>query len=248
MKKAILNILFFLFVSAFSAVSQNIKREIFTCKEGIKDAIIYASNGEYLLISYGLISSITSLGYSDHGFKDFKNKFIYNKYGIKQEKGGCVISQYSDCYRKKTEELLYEKYGEDILVKAKKEAIDLFKETKKYKDNLKDEIESDHVFPSFIVHHKPRFLGGEKQLENYLGKSIDTYRFGKDIDYVEVDFIVEKDGSISNVRLKPSIENKELKNNLKHDILLLFKKMVKWKPAIYFNEKVRVSESIYIVI
>lgn len=241
-------VLLILFVFSFDAVSQSREMHSFeiTCEEGVKDAVSYAEKGEYLLVSYGLVAEINV---TDYGFYDFRNNYVYNKYGIKFEDGGCVVTQYSDCYRKKTEDLLFEKYGSDILEKSKKEAIRLFKETDSYKSNLKEKIESDFVFSTFRLDEEPTFIGGERALENFLGKSTNPYESDDwDREYVKATFIVEKNGSISNVRLTSSIESKKLNKELENEILALFEKMPNWKPAIYFEEIVRTKVTINIVI
>ncbi len=241
-------LLFLLALCFCCSVRKNNKKVVFTCEEGIKDAIINVQKGEYLLISYGLTMSFSIPEYSDYGYGDFKEKFIYDKYGIKYENGGCVITKYGDCFREKTEELLFKKYGNNILVRAEKEAINRFKKTKKYEENLKKRIESDHVFPSVILHSKAKFIGGEKELEKYLGRSTNIYEFDWDKEYIDVDFIVEKNGNISDIKITSSIKSKELDSGLKDEIFELIQGMPLWEPAIYFNETVRVSESINIVI
>ncbi len=241
-------VVFGLFVFSLNFYSQNKKTkklEDFTCEEGTKDAISDAEKGEYLLISYGLAISINI---PDYGYYDFRNDYIYEKYGIKFESGGCVITNYSDCYRKKTEELLKAKYGKDILEKSEKEAINLFKNTDDYKNNLKEKIESDYVFSTFRLHNEPYFVGGDDALEDFLGRSTDPYKFGWDKEHVVVEFIVEKNGSISEIQLNSSIKNKELDNDLKNEILQFMLKMPNWKPAVYFNEIVRAEKTIRIVI
>lgn len=58
------------------------------------------------------------------------NKFVREyrekKYGIIIGNGGCVTSDYSECYSKEIEKIIKEKFGADIFERSRKEAEELY--------------------------------------------------------------------------------------------------------------------------
>ena len=92
------------------------------------------------------------------------------------------------------------------------------------------------------VNKRACFPGGAFAQYEYLHKNIDFSQ--KNIAHkkdgpVQVDFIVEKDGSISNVELRMS-----LLKILNNQVLDAVHNMPKWKPAILLGKKVRSHNSI----
>ncbi len=240
MKQLILILLFLFSVSLFSQ-NQNVYKRI-TCEDGIEQAILDASKGGYKLISYGLMIS-----FEDYGFGEFYSDFVYKKFGIQFSNGGCVIMPDTKCYKEKIEELNFKKYGNDIFIKAKETARNNFKVTKQYKDLIKKKIDSGYIFSSMVVHKKPEFIGGEDELEHFLGKSVNPDYFRME-DYIRASFTIEKDGNVSNINLRSTLNNKELDDKESEEIKDLLKTMPKWKPGKYFDEFVRTRVSFPIVI
>ncbi|MBC3757457.1 hypothetical protein H7U19_03505 [Hyunsoonleella sp. SJ7] len=217
----------------------------FSCEEGVRDAVLNAHKGDYLLISYGLVVTIGNN--PDNEFYDFKNRYFREKYGVQFESGGCVSTQYDECFKNKTKELLAIRYGDSILEKAKQEAIDGFIKTEIYKKEYKKRVESDSIFSTYRVHEYPKFKGGVKALEDYLGASTNPYQFEWGTEYFITYFVIEKDGKVSNVRIKRPEKGQMITQEVRDKILYLFDKMPNWKPAVYFNQNVRTSESISVV-
>ena len=87
-----------------------------SCESGTNDAIKDAKAGKYKLLSYGLIA------FNDWDFQKFYWDYVKEKHGITLGTGGCVVSPRSQCYTKKMEALIYEKFGEDVFEKAREEA------------------------------------------------------------------------------------------------------------------------------
>lgn len=88
-----------------------------------------------------------------------------------------------------------------------------------------------------VVEKMPEFPGGEEKLYEYLGKNI-TYETCLDYHKFKlyISFIIEKDGSISNVK---EAKNDEEKMALK--IINAIKNMPKWIPGEQEGKKVRVK-------
>ncbi len=92
-----------------------------------------------------------------------------------------------------------------------------------------------------IVEKYPGFVGGDIEFYNYLSSSIIYPSFEKEARIsgrCSVRFIVEKDGSISNVELIRGIVGGE---NCNEEALRVIKTMPKWIPGESNGKKVRVS-------
>ena len=92
-----------------------------------------------------------------------------------------------------------------------------------------------------IVEEMPEFPGGIEELYNFLSSNLqypkedmEAGRQGK----VIVFFIVEKDGSISNIRVDGGINNTETMNE---EALRVVRLMPDWKPGKQRGKAVRVS-------
>ncbi len=102
------------------------------------------------------------------------------------------------------------------------------------------EIKEDPVF--FIVEEMPEFPGGEMALRRFIAESIkypviaqETGVEGK----VYVNFVVGKDGSVSNARVIRSVDPA-----LDREALRVINSLPKWKPGKQQGEPVRVSFSV----
>jgi disulfide oxidoreductase YuzD len=240
--KNLIFITLFLFSLFGFAQDQKVYIKI-TCEDGIKQAVLDASKGKYKLISYGLTISFGD----DFGFGEFYSDFIYKKFGIQFSDGGCVIMPDTKCYKEKIKELIFEKYGEDVFIKAKVDARNMFKETSQYKDIVKKKIDSGYVFSSILIHEEPEFLGGEEELEVFLGRSLNPDYFQME-NYIYAYFTIEKDGSVNDIELRSALNGDKLNNKESKEIFDLLIVMPKWKPGKYFDEFVRTRVSLSIVI
>ncbi|WP_299112288.1 hypothetical protein [uncultured Winogradskyella sp.] len=214
-----------------------IKYYIFSCEEGITEAIKDANSGKYELISYGLISVIKT-----DGFKEFYREYLVENYGIILSLGGCVVLEGSKCYREKIKELIYEEYGNDIFEVAKLGAIDEFRKTKEFIRDIKPEMDSGKVYWSWILHKQPRFIIENKEIDfiEYLGfADFEVDHYNKK-NYCEISFIIEKNGVISDVKFK----NAETREPIINDALMIkINGVHKWESGIYLGEVVRSSVS-----
>lgn len=96
-----------------------------TCESGTEKAKIDFEKGIYNCYSYGLIFETQS-----PEFINFLNDYRKRKYGIITGNAGCVITDYSECYSKKMNELVLKKLGPKIFEKSKKEAERLYAKKK----------------------------------------------------------------------------------------------------------------------
>ncbi|MBE8726461.1 hypothetical protein [Flavobacterium hungaricum] len=91
-----------------------------SCEKGIEDAKIDAQKGIYKCLSYGLVFD------KNPELNKFVKEYREKKYGIIVGNGGCVITNYSECYSKTIKEIILEKFGTNIFDKSRKEAEELF--------------------------------------------------------------------------------------------------------------------------
>lgn len=95
----------------------------------------------------------------------------------------------------------------------------------------------------YQVQKKAEFPGGDAALDKYI---VSNFNISKEANKkaksgtILVSFIVEKDGSITNVRI---ISTRRLGYGLEEEALRVFKQMPKWKPAIQRGKPVRMSFS-----
>ena len=91
-----------------------------TCEKGTDQAIVDAEKGIYKCLSYGLIFD------KNPKLNKFVKEYREKKYGIVIGNGGCVTSDYSECYSKTMKKIILEKFGADIFEKSRKEAEELY--------------------------------------------------------------------------------------------------------------------------
>lgn len=93
--------------------------------------------------------------------------------------------------------------------------------------------------PFIIVENMPTFPGGDKKMMEYVAKNVKYPQLAKEMGTqgrVFVSFVVEKDGSISNVELLRGIGN-----GCDEEAIRVVKSMPKWNPGLQCGRAVRVS-------
>ena len=96
-----------------------------------------------------------------------------------------------------------------------------------------------------IVDEMPQYPGGEKAMMEYVAKNVKYPQEAKDKDIagrVFISFVVEKDGSVSNVEVKRGIGG-----GCDEEAVRVISAMPKWKPGIKDGKPVRVSYMMPIV-
>jgi TonB family protein len=102
---------------------------------------------------------------------------------------------------------------------------------------LEDAPSNDSIYQ--IVEEMPQFPGGEKAMMEYVAKNVKYPQEAKDKEIqgrVFVGFIVEKDGSVNEVKVLRSIGG-----GCDEEAVRVVKAMPKWKPGKQKGEPVRVS-------
>ena len=110
---------------------------------------------------------------------------------------------------------------------------------------VQGEVESPENEIYQIVEQMPEFPGGEAELFHYISKNIHYPQKAREKGIqgrVFIGFIVEKDGSISNVRNLRGVDSE-----LDAEAIRVVESMPRWKPGMHRGEPVRVSYQIPIV-
>lgn len=117
---------------------------------------------------------------------------------------------------------------------------------KKQADNISEKVEEDESDLIFMkVDEEPSFPGGEEGLRNYLSENIKYSNVAKNGDIqgkVFVAFVVEKDGSLSNIRLI-----RDIGGGCGAEAVRVVKNMPKWIPGKQRGKAVRVQYNLPIV-
>ena len=103
---------------------------------------------------------------------------------------------------------------------------------------IKNEEEKNTSEPFAFVEQMPEFIGGEDAFIQYLQENIKYPEYAKENKIsgtVQVEFIVNEDGSISNTKIV-----KGIKGGCDEEALRVVKKMPKWKPGKQNGKFVRV--------
>ncbi|MBU2928466.1 hypothetical protein [Winogradskyella psychrotolerans] len=226
-------VIFGLFFTACKAKKSSLNYRVYSCEDGIAEAIKDAGEGNYELISYGLISIIEV-----DGFNQFYRNHLIENYNIILSLDGCIVTEGSNCYREKIEELIYQRYGNDIFELSKLEAIQEFRNTEEFIKEIKPKIDSGKIYWSSMLHQQPKFLieGKDEDLLRFLGFA----KFEKDDyytdDYCVISFNIEKNGTITEIEFK----NLKTSETLFNEVLLeKLHNIPKWQPGQYLNEQVR---------
>ena len=104
-------------------------------------------------------------------------------------------------------------------------------------DIIEEEIVEE--LPFIIVENMPTFPGGEKKMLEYVAKNVKYPQLAKEVGTqgrVFVSFVVEKDGSITNVTILRGIGS-----GCDEEAIRVVKSMPKWNPGLQCGRAVRVS-------
>ncbi|MEW5676170.1 hypothetical protein ABGT15_07640 [Flavobacterium enshiense] len=201
-----------------------------TCEDGVKKALLDFKKGNFVLKTLG--QNI------DKDFDPFMIKVAKEKYNIRLSYSDCVQFPNEKCYRKTMDEKVFAKFGSDIEAKIETEALVEFKQSELYRKTIQPKIDTGFVFT--IVHVQAKFSENETAMREYIKTNI---REIKNSSYwnENISFIVEKDGSLSNITFY-----KKPKEEVKEEITRIVNLMPKWIPAKYYGETVRFKQNISI--
>ncbi|MVO10418.1 hypothetical protein GOQ30_14685 [Flavobacterium sp. TP390] len=200
-----------------------------SCDEGTNDAISHFNSKKYTLTTLGQV-------YFPE-FQDFQIKVAKEKYGITLTRSDCVLFPYNSCYKKTMRELVLKKFGTNIEEKIYREALVNLKKSKKYIEEIKPKIDTGYVFnPAHINAEFPKEYGTIKNFLLHNTQELKKMKYWS----VLADVIIEKDGSISFLKFNKEDLNEEVEYEIRRLLLI----MPKWKPATYYEEKVRSKRTI----
>ena len=128
---------------------------------------------------------------------------------------------------------------EDININAEVEQNEIIEEYVA-PEVVEEEVVEQEIFQ--IVEEMPAFPGGEAKLMEYVGKNIKYPQIARETGIqgrVFIGFVVEPDGSVSNVKLLRGIGG-----GCDEEAMRVVKSMPKWKPGKQRGKAVRVSYQI----
>lgn len=100
-----------------------------------------------------------------------------------------------------------------------------------------EEIEEEQIF--LVVEEMPSFPGGEQEMYRFVGKNMDYPRMAKESGIsgrVFVTFVVEKDGSVTDVKILRGIGG-----GCDEEAIRVIKSMPRWSPGKQRGKSVRVQ-------
>jgi protein TonB len=106
-------------------------------------------------------------------------------------------------------------------------------------------LDDDEIFPPYLLQDEPEFPGGDQGLFDYIGNNVVYPEISKRIGSqgkVYIGFVVEKDGSVSNVQVLRGIDE-----DCDAEAVRVVREMPKWKPGRQLGKAVRVSYQLPIV-
>jgi protein TonB len=109
-----------------------------------------------------------------------------------------------------------------------------------YNEDLGDETLKFEELPLDFAQQMPSFPGGEKPLLKFLRKNTNYPEFSREINSqgtVYVSFVVEKDGSISAIKILDGVDK-----HINKESIRVIQSMPKWKPGEQMGKKVRVRQ------
>lgn len=110
---------------------------------------------------------------------------------------------------------------------------------------IKDEgpIDTDEPLPWYAVQQTAGFPGGDAAMDRFIDENLYVSDIASDeasSGTVLVAFTVEKDGSLSNIKVA---SKRKIGYGVEEEVLKVFKKMPKWSPALQRDKPVRMSFS-----
>ena len=171
-------------------------------------------------------------------FHKFYSDFIKNKYNITFNKSS-DLGSFSNCYPNKMRKLILRKFGNNIFIKSRNEAIEEYKKTTFFIENIKPKIVTNKIFEGIVL-EPSEYIFGRDSLRTYIRSKL--FDFKDDKGYIVVNFIVEKDGTMSDVKVDKFKQMDSIANEKAVKYIKLLKK---WKPAKHFGVIVRVRKSLF---
>ena len=196
-----------------------------SCENGEKFAQRDAKLGKFKLINFGLIIRVGD----EWEFAEFYEAYLLKNYNIENFDAGCSVYTTGECYSKEMRKIIKTKYGDDFFDRTKNEVKLLFEKA------INTKIDTGFVFN--FSDEVPQFIGGKDSLTSFLKRNITFPKScmnGSIKGKVYCQFIIEKEGSISNLKIIRSPHP-----CYSEEVLRVMKLFPKWKPALYKNKPIR---------
>lgn len=115
--------------------------------------------------------------------------------------------------------------------------------------NFSDSQDNSPVYSMAGINVQPEFIGGKDKLYEFINQNFKTPQ-GCPSGKLFVTFVIEKDGSLTNIKVQKWIQSDKkefdpkISKLLIEEVIRLLKECPKWEPGEQNGEKVRVSNSI----
>ena len=109
-----------------------------------------------------------------------------------------------------------------------------------YNEDFGEEIIEIEELPLDFAQQMPCFPGGEKKLLKFLNENTNYPEYSREINSqgtVYISFVVEKNGSITNIQLLKGVDQ-----HINKESVRVVNSMPKWKPGKQMGKKVRVRQ------
>ena len=199
------------------------------CKEGMVKAQTDFEKGE-LYFDYNLIEIEFN---TKNDFESFYQVYLFSKYGIRWGEYIDYHSETDQCYYRKMDSLLREKFGEDIFIKSRRAA-------KKIHDIGDRKVKSSILdLTKFYIYLEspPKFIGNDMIVKNQLQKMFE--RAPTDDENSALAFFtlyIDTSGNIVNFESSTHIPKEK---NTKNNILYQLNQLGKFEPAYLYDVKVK---------
>jgi hypothetical protein len=182
------------------------------CEDGIENAKNDIENGIIKTLVFGLMVA------DDWEFERYYRQFLKDSFGIEMLYMGCVIEEEAECYDSTMNAFILEEFGDDFFKKSRKTAFANY-----YNDSVIVLVNPTEL---------PKFTYGTDSLMRFLEKNIryQENSSGK----IWASFVVEKDGSISNIKIEKGIHE-----NMNNEIIRVLELMPNWIPGEEYGNVVR---------
>jgi beta-lactamase regulating signal transducer with metallopeptidase domain len=202
-----------------SNLNYSITKKRFVMMTKNQSKLMTISKVSFSLLLFGALFFTFSVKAQEKDFHEETFKFLYERY----------YKEYPEYFDPETKKPLEDKLRLEIETDSNGEK-SLVVQFKDKKHKAIDDQEEIYIKPEV----RPEFEGGLEKFLKYVHKNLKMPNFEKDVEgMVIVKFVVEKDGSISNINmLKDPV-------GIEKEVIEMFESCPKWKPATQDGKPVR---------
>jgi len=198
------------------------------CRDGIQEAHLDFKNGK----AYFDYSRIDIEFNSEGDFENFYQIFMFSKYSIERDFYLNHKSEKEQCYYAKMDTLIRKKYGNDIFLKSRRKAKEIFDLGERSK---KAEILDSTKF--YIQSESPaKFIGNDMDIIKSLKKMFKYAPENKsELEYRSIGLLISKNGIVVDFKSHTDIP---LESYTKTDIMKELNSLGAFLPAFLYDSKV----------